>query len=47
LPRFIFEYSYKAAINGDAETNKQVDSLFHMCEVYRRYQEEGLCTKIR
>jgi hypothetical protein len=40
LPRFIFEYSYKAAITGDAETNKQVNSLFHMCEVYRRYQEE-------
>jgi hypothetical protein len=42
LPKFIFEYYYKEAIKGseDDEVNREVNNLFHMCEVYRRYQEE-------
>jgi hypothetical protein len=40
LPKLIFEYFYKGAIDGDTEANKEVESVFHMCEVYRRYQQE-------
>jgi hypothetical protein len=42
LPRFIFEYCVNTPITGHAEGRSREDAhnLFHMCDVYRRYQEE-------
>jgi hypothetical protein len=42
LPKFIFEYYFREAISRqeDEEIVKEINNLFHMCDVYRRYQEE-------
>jgi hypothetical protein len=42
LPRFMFEYYVNMPPTPKAESwhNDEVDNLFHMCDVYRRYQEE-------
>jgi hypothetical protein len=42
LPKFIFEYYFKEAISrqDDDEINHGIHKLFHMCDAYRRYQEE-------
>jgi hypothetical protein len=42
LPRFIFEYYVNMPVARKEENwpNEDVDNLFHMCDVYRRYQEE-------
>jgi hypothetical protein len=43
LPKFIFEYYVNIPIPRQKENWRNqdvVDNLFHMCDIYRRYQEE-------
>jgi len=42
LPKFIFEYYFKEALSrdDDGSINREIHSLYHICDAYRKYQEE-------